>query len=214
MPSALSTPPGEEAHSIMQKQGSLPDAFDWEADGDASSEGLPTGVSTSRGKIIGRHPSIRGVLATLDRVARSNCTVLVTGESGTGKELAVAALHDASLRSKKSLVAVNCGAIPENLIESELFGHARGAFTGAHVARQGWVAAAEGGTLFLDEVGERQPAVDIVLRDRDHQAQVGADHPILRGCVVVVDDAPAKGLLLLCIEKGDLIDLAQVEVKI
>jgi len=154
MPSALSTPPGEEAHSIMQKQGSLPDAFDWEADGDASSEGLPTGVSTSRGKIIGRHPSIRGVLATLDRVARSNCTVLVTGESGTGKELAVAALHDASLRSKKSLVAVNCGAIPENLIESELFGHARGAFTGAHVARQGWVAAAEGGTLFLDEVGE------------------------------------------------------------
>jgi len=138
----------------MQKQGSLPDVFDWEADGDEPSEGLPMVISTSRGKIIGRHPSIRGVLTTLDRVARSNCTVLVTGESGTGKELAVAALHDASLRSKKSLVAVNCGAIPENLIESELFGHARGAFTGAHVARQGWVAAAEGGTLFLDEVGE------------------------------------------------------------
>ena len=130
----------------MQKQGSLPDVFDWESEGGASSEGLPVVISTSRGKIIGRHPSIRGVLATLDRVARSNCTVLVTGESGTGKELAVAALHDASLRSKKSLVAVNCGAIPENLIESELFGHARGAFTGAHAARQGWVAAAEGGS--------------------------------------------------------------------
>jgi DNA-binding NtrC family response regulator len=154
MPSALSTPPGEEAHSAMQKQGSLPDAFDWEAEGDVSSEGIPTVFSTSRGKIIGRHPSIRSVLGTLERVARSNCTVLVTGESGTGKELAVAALHDASVRSKKSLVAVNCGAIPENLIESELFGHARGAFTGAHTARQGWVAAAEGGTLFLDEVGE------------------------------------------------------------
>ncbi|MGD0679899.1 MAG: sigma 54-interacting transcriptional regulator, partial [Polyangiaceae bacterium] len=81
----------------------------------------PTMRPTSRGKIIGHHPSMRRVLDTIQRVARSSCTVLVTGESGTGKELVVAALHDASPRAGKPLVTVNCGAIPENLIESELF---------------------------------------------------------------------------------------------
>jgi two-component system, NtrC family, response regulator AtoC len=111
-------------------------------------------LPTSRGKIIGQHPSIRAALATIERVAKSSCTVLVTGGSGTGKELVVAALHDASQRSKGPLVAINCGAIPEALIESELFGHAKGAFTGAHANRQGRVADAEGGTLFLDEIGE------------------------------------------------------------
>jgi transcriptional regulator with PAS, ATPase and Fis domain len=120
-------------------------------------------LTTSRGTIIGQDASIRCALTTLERVARSNCTVLVTGESGTGKELAVAALHDASPRSHKPLVSVNCGAIPENLVESELFGHARGAFTGAHAAHQGWVARAEGGTLFLDEVGELPPAVQVKI---------------------------------------------------
>jgi sigma-54 specific flagellar transcriptional regulator A len=109
---------------------------------------------TSRGKIVGFDPKIRAVLETVDRVARTPCTVLVTGESGTGKELVVAALHDASDRRAAPLVTVNCGAIPLELIESELFGHVRGAFTGAHTARRGVVAAAEGGTLFLDEVGE------------------------------------------------------------
>jgi len=109
---------------------------------------------TSRGKIIGVHPSITNILNTLQRISRSSCTVLVTGESGTGKELVVAALHDLSLRSNMPLVTVNCGAIPENLIESELFGHVKGAFTGAHATRHGHVAAAEGGTLFLDEIGE------------------------------------------------------------
>jgi sigma-54 dependent transcriptional regulator, flagellar regulatory protein len=123
----------------------------------------PTMRPTSRGKIIGHHPAMRRVLDTIERVAASSCTVLVTGESGTGKELVVAALHDASPRSSKPLVTVNCGAIPENLIESELFGHARGAFTGAHVARQGVVAAAEGGTLFLDEVGELPLSVQVKL---------------------------------------------------
>jgi sigma-54 specific flagellar transcriptional regulator A len=120
-------------------------------------------MPTSRGKIIGKHPAIRGVLGVLKRVARSNCTVLVTGESGTGKELAVAALHDASSRAKGPLVSVNCGAIPENLIESELFGHARGAFTGAVAAHRGRVGAAEGGTLFLDEVGELPLAAQVKL---------------------------------------------------
>ena len=100
----------------------------------------PTLRPTSRGKIIGHNPAMRRVLETIQRVASSSCTVLVTGESGTGKELVVAALHDASPRKEAPLVAVNCGAIPENLVESELFGHARGgAFTGAHATQQGHV---------------------------------------------------------------------------
>jgi DNA-binding NtrC family response regulator len=118
---------------------------------------------TCRGPLLASHKAMRDLLAVLDRVAGSSCTVLVTGESGTGKELAIAALHDASPRRSARLVAVNCGAIAENLIESELFGHARGAFTGAHGARQGLVAAAEGGTLFLDEVGELPLAAQVKL---------------------------------------------------
>jgi sigma-54 specific flagellar transcriptional regulator A len=109
---------------------------------------------TSRGKIVGRCRKVRAIMETIDRIARSTCNVLCTGESGTGKELFVSALHDASRRSEGPLITVNCGALPENLMESELFGHARGAFTGAHVTRQGRVAQAEGGTLFLDEIGE------------------------------------------------------------
>ncbi len=97
---------------------------------------------------------MKAVVEVLGRVASSTCTVLVTGESGTGKEVVVRALHDASPRKNRPLVAVNCGAIPENLIESELFGHAKGAFTGATSARRGYIGEAEGGTLFLDEVGE------------------------------------------------------------
>lgn len=118
---------------------------------------------TSLGKIVGHTHTLREVLSTIDRVASSNCTVLVTGESGTGKELIVAALHDASQRKNAPLITVNCGAIPENLLESELFGHTRGAFTGADRARPGRLAAAEGGTLFLDEVGELPLALQVKL---------------------------------------------------
>ncbi len=129
---------------------------------------------TSRGKSVGRHPAMRRVLETIERIASSACTVLITGESGTGKELVVAALHDASPRNTKPLVTVNCGAIPENLIESQLFGHLKGAFTGAHMARQGFVAAAEGGTLFLDEVGELPLQVQVkllrLLQQREYSA--------------------------------------------
>jgi sigma-54 specific flagellar transcriptional regulator A len=127
---------------------------------------------TSRGKIIGQHPSVKRVLETIDRVATSMCTVLVTGESGTGKELVVAALHDASTRRSGPLVTINCGAIPTELVESELFGHVKGAFTGAATSRRGHVAAAEGGTLFLDEVGELPLAAQVkllrVLQQREY----------------------------------------------
>ena len=119
--------------------------------------------TTSRGPIISQDLRIAEVLSVVDRVARSSCTVLVTGESGTGKELIVAALHDASTRRDAELVTINCGAIPTELVESELFGHAKGAFTGAHGTRRGLVAAAEGGTLFLDEVGELPLTVQVKL---------------------------------------------------
>jgi sigma-54 specific flagellar transcriptional regulator A len=118
---------------------------------------------TSRGKIVGKSQLLTELVENIDRIARANCTVLVTGESGTGKEMLVAAIHDASSRSTGPLVTLNCGAIPENLLESELFGHAKGAFTGAHAARQGRVASAEGGTLFLDEIGEMPLALQVKL---------------------------------------------------
>ncbi len=118
---------------------------------------------TSRGKIVGRSQVLVDLVGNLDRVARANCTVLITGESGTGKEMLVAALHEASPRREGPLVTLNCGAVPEGLLESELFGHAKGAFTGAHAARQGRVAAAEGGTLFLDEIGEMPLSLQVKL---------------------------------------------------
>jgi transcriptional regulator with PAS, ATPase and Fis domain len=118
---------------------------------------------TSRGKIVGKSQLLTDLVENIDRIARANCTVLVTGESGTGKEMLVAAIHDASVRAKGPLVTLNCGAIPEALLESELFGHAKGAFTGAHATRQGRVAAAEGGTLFLDEIGEMPLALQVKL---------------------------------------------------
>jgi DNA-binding NtrC family response regulator len=103
------------------------------------------------------------IYKVIDKVADTDCTVLVTGESGTGKELVARAVHSASKRSGQPFVAVNCGAIPEALLESELFGHARGAFTGAHAAQRGRIAQAENGTLFLDEIGELPLALQVKL---------------------------------------------------
>jgi len=104
--------------------------------------------------ILGEHPKIREVLDVVARVAESDATVLVHGESGTGKELVARALHQNSARLGKPFVALNCAAIPENLLESELFGHTKGAFTGATANRAGKFEAAHQGTLFLDEIGD------------------------------------------------------------
>lgn len=104
--------------------------------------------------IIGESPAIRDLLSQIGRVAASDVPVLVQGESGTGKELVAKALHELSGRSAKPMVSINCGAIPENLIESEFFGHERGAFTGAVATVQGKVEFAHQGILFLDEIGE------------------------------------------------------------
>jgi len=113
--------------------------------------------------IVAASPSMIEVLETIERVAEFKATVLLTGESGTGKEVLARALHAQSPRRDEAFVAVNCGAIPENLLESELFGHARGAFTGADRARRGLFLEADGGTLFLDEVGELPPSLQVKL---------------------------------------------------
>jgi transcriptional regulator with GAF, ATPase, and Fis domain len=109
---------------------------------------------TSFGELVGASVEMRRVYAILERIAPGDATVLVQGETGTGKDVVARALHAASPRAGKPFVAVDCGAIPEHLVESELFGHVRGAFTGATADRKGVFEEADGGTLFLDEIGE------------------------------------------------------------
>ncbi|MFN2564299.1 MAG: sigma-54-dependent transcriptional regulator [Gemmatimonadaceae bacterium] len=113
--------------------------------------------------IVGRGMAMQQVLAVAAKVARHPSTVLVTGESGTGKELVARYVHTSSPRAEAEMVAVNCGAIPENLLESELFGHAKGAFTGATAEKRGLFEEADGGTLFLDEVGELPAPLQVKL---------------------------------------------------
>jgi len=115
------------------------------------------------GGMIGRSDVMRGIFRTVERVARAEATVLVSGESGTGKELVARAIHDLSGRANGPFVAVNSGAIPRELIESELFGHEKGSFTGATDRRIGRIESADGGTLFLDEIGELDPSVQVKL---------------------------------------------------
>jgi DNA-binding NtrC family response regulator len=116
---------------------------------------VPSQVSNrSISGMIGSSPVMRELYERIHKVAPTDATVLVYGETGTGKELVARAIHEQSRRANKPLISVNCAAIPETLIEAELFGHEKGAFTGAQTAREGLVAAADGGTLFLDEIGE------------------------------------------------------------
>ena len=113
--------------------------------------------------MLGASPPMQDVFATIRKVAASDVPVLVVGESGTGKELVARAMHQQSGRAAAPFVAINCGAIPETLLESELFGHEKGAFTGAHVQQKGKIESAQGGTLFLDEIGELPPAMQVKL---------------------------------------------------
>jgi two-component system response regulator PilR (NtrC family) len=114
-------------------------------------------------KILGEAPVVKELLDMIRRVAPSRTNVLIIGESGTGKELVARLIHDSSLLKDKPFVPVNCGAIPENLIESELFGHKKGSFTGAVVDKQGLFEVAGGGTIFLDEVGELPLGMQVKL---------------------------------------------------
>lgn len=115
------------------------------------------------GRIIGRGPALLKVIHLIDQIAPLKSTVLMTGESGVGKELVAEAIHYQSPRKSKPLVKLNCGALPEGLIESELFGHEKGAFTGAIQQRKGRFELADGGTIFLDEISEMPPATQVKL---------------------------------------------------
>ena len=134
--------------------------------------------------MVGRSPALQSVVQLIEKVAPSRTTVLITGESGTGKELVARAVHARSPRAEKPFVPVNCGAIPEGLIESELCGHAKGAFTGAQGAKLGLFQAAQGGTLFLDEVGELPASLQVKLLRAIQERQI---RPVGENADVEVD---------------------------
>jgi DNA-binding NtrC family response regulator len=131
--------------------------------------------------MIGESPPVQRIYRMIERVADTDSTVLITGESGTGKELVARTVHFNSPRRDRAMVAINCGAIPEHLLESELFGHEKGSFTGASATRVGRIEAAHGGTLFLDEVGEMHPSLQVkllrALQEREFE-RVGGNRTI------------------------------------
>ncbi|MBI4371018.1 MAG: sigma-54-dependent Fis family transcriptional regulator [Elusimicrobia bacterium] len=140
---------------------------------------LKEGLGFSR--IVSASAAMRRVLALVAKVAATDATVLVTGESGTGKELVARAIHENSPRRDGSFVALNCGALPEGLLESELFGHVKGSFTGADRNKRGLFEEASGGTLFLDEVTETTPGLQVKLLRALQEGEirrVGDNHPI------------------------------------
>ena len=131
--------------------------------------------------IITKSPKMQRVIEVIKVVAKSNATVLITGESGTGKELVARAIHSQSNRHSKPFIAVSCAALPESLLESELFGHEKGSFTGAYAQKKGKFEFAEGGTLFLDEIGEMSANIQVhllrVLEEKEF-TRVGGNEPI------------------------------------
>ena len=145
----------------------------------ASAAGVARSLPTP--ELIGEHSLVHQVRALVSRVARTDATVLIDGESGTGKEVAARMIHVASPRAEQPFIAVNCGAIPAELLESEMFGHERGAFTNAVGSRAGLFQLAHRGTIFLDEIGEMSPALQVkllrVLQEQEVRP-VGADRAV------------------------------------
>ena len=158
-----------------------PDVLSARVDALLSRRPAPSSFGEPPGGLLGRSSAIRSVLEVVDRVAPTDATVLVTGETGTGKELVARGIHEQSERSAGPFVAVNCAALAEGLLESELFGHKKGAFTGASRDRSGLFEAAEGGTILLDEIGDVSPGMQHrllrVLQERE-LTPVGAVRPI------------------------------------
>lgn len=167
---------------ILTAHGSIPDAVSatqqgvfsfltkpvdrdalYKAIDDALAQRAPVSDDRWREAIVTRSPIMLRLLEQAHMVAQSDVSVLINGQSGSGKEVLAQAIHAASPRAGKPFIAINCGALPEQLLESELFGHARGAFTGAVSAREGLFQAAEGGTLFLDEIGDMPPSLQVKL---------------------------------------------------
>jgi transcriptional regulator with GAF, ATPase, and Fis domain len=161
---------------------------------------------TSERSIVGESPRLQEVYKIVARAAPTDVTVLILGESGTGKELAAKAIHENSRRKDKPFVAVNCAALSESLLESDLFGHVKGAFTGADTAKLGKFQVADGGTVFLDEIGELTPAIQVKLLRvlQEHEIEpVGATKPIKVNIRIVaatnrnLAEAVAKGTFRL-----------------
>jgi two-component system NtrC family response regulator len=153
-------------------------------------------------EMLGSSPQMQDVFVTIHKVANTDAPVLIVGESGTGKELVARALHRQSERREAAFVTINCGAIPENLLESELFGHEKGAFTGAHTQRKGRIEAAQGGTLFLDEIGELSLPLQVKLLRflQEHQLErvggretISVDVRVLAATNVDLKQAMADG---------------------
>jgi len=130
-------------------------------------------------ELVGDSPRMREAMTLIAKIAPTNSTVLISGESGTGKELVARAIHAGSPCKDKPFVSINCGALPDELLESELFGHVRGSFTGAVTAKKGLFEVADGGTIFLDEIGDTTPAMQIkllrVLQERRIRRVGGTD---------------------------------------
>jgi two-component system NtrC family response regulator len=152
--------------------------------------------------MLGTSPQMQGVFAFVRKVGGTSAPVLLLGESGTGKEMAAIAIHRRGSRKDAPFVAINCNAIPENLLESELFGHEKGAFTGAHIQRKGLIETAAGGTLFLDEIGELPPSIQIkLLRFLQEQRfqrvggrqEIQTDVRVIAATNADLKDAVAKG---------------------
>jgi two-component system NtrC family response regulator len=152
--------------------------------------------------MLGTSPQIQGVFALIRKVGPTTASVLILGESGTGKEMVARALHQHSAQKNGPFIAINCNAIPENLLESELFGHEKGSFTGAHTQRRGHIESATGGTLFLDEIGELPPPVQVkllrFLQERRFQRvggrqEIHSDARVIAATNVNLQESVARG---------------------